>query len=74
MIMIMMIIIIIIIIIIINNNNIVTLLLFLIRTFSWKLEGGNGRVRGKRKVFSTVSRDVSCGSGIATGFCCDKGI
>jgi hypothetical protein len=30
--------------------------------------------RGKSKVFSTVSRDLNCGTGIATGFCCDKGI
>lgn len=53
---------------------IITLLLFLIRTVSWKLEGGDGTGRGKRKVFSTVSRDLSCGSRIATGFYCDKEI
>ena len=51
---------------------IITLLLFLIRTVSWKLEGCYGTGRGKRTVFSTVSRDLSYGSGIATGFCFDK--
>jgi hypothetical protein len=50
------------------------MLLFLIRTISWKLEGWDGRGRGKKKVFSNVSRDLSCGSGIATGYCCDKEI
>jgi hypothetical protein len=66
--------IIIIIIIIIITVIIITLLLFLIRTISWKLEGGDERRRGKSKVFCTVSRDLSRGSGIATGFCCDKEI
>ena len=34
--------------------------------------GEEGRVN--RKAFSTVSLDLSCGSGIPTGYCCDEDI